>query len=108
MKRQLLLLPLFLSLWLNSFSQIPKIRTNVTDDTKSKSLINNAITKDFDFVLACTASSYWSSKNIFYQGLALKGDTWKKFSLTVKRKKTGKLTRPKIHYRPFKREIAKN
>jgi hypothetical protein len=101
------LLNLFLLISLNSFGQLPEIKTNVEERIKLESVVYDILHIEYDFIISFTTESYWSSKENF-QVIAKKGETWNKLNIKRKKKKNGNFSKPKIRKQKLKSETAEN
>ena len=68
-------------------TKFPEIKSNVTEEDKSKSIIFNLFKGKKDFLIAYSTESYWWSNRKDYQILACENGKWKKIFIHSRKKK---------------------
>lgn len=91
-----LLFTICLLMNLRVFAQIPEIRFAAGNGVRDTSILYETLQGQYDFVIAYTEESYWSSNRIYYRMFALRRGQWSYLTLFASRKKNGSLTFPII------------
>lgn len=79
-------------------AQVPAIKSNTTEEEKKQSIIYKAFANQYDFLIAYSSDSYWSSNMRAYKILAIKNGSYLKGTYISKSKGNNKWAKPVIKF----------
>ncbi len=104
--KKFLIIALLLVLALFSRAQIPKFKSNTSENEKLLSPIYKSLSNQYDLIIGFTAECYWWSDRKPYRLLAFKNGIWLKGYFYSKRRKNHSWTNPTIKLKEINKDSA--